>query len=113
MLEDIIRFYPYSTSFYLISENIKKGESFSENLGRYEKIYGRKLIALMKVGEETNTLDKMLLHQATDITSELEYQLKQLGNALEPILILGIGALVAFILIAMYMPMFKLGQTIN
>ncbi|MPN31816.1 hypothetical protein SDC9_179291 [bioreactor metagenome] len=65
------------------------------------------------MGEETNTLDKMLFQQATDITAELEYKLKQLGNVLEPLLILGIGILVAFILIAMYVPMFKLGQTIH
>ncbi len=113
MLEDIIRFYPYSVSFGNISAKIIKGGSFSENLGMYEKIYGKKLIALMKVGEETNTLDKMLLQQSIDITSELEYKLKQLGNILEPILILGIGIIVAFILIAMYIPMFKLGQTIQ
>ncbi len=78
-----------------------------------KKIYSKKLIALMKVGEETNTLDKMLHQQAADITTELECKLKQLGNVLEPLLILGIGIVVAFILIAMYLPMFKLGQTIQ
>lgn len=113
MLEDIIRFYPFSVSFGNIARKIIEGGSFGENLGKYEEIYSKKLVALIKVGEETNTLDKMLFQQATDITAELEYKLKQLGNVLEPLLILGIGILVAFILIAMYVPMFKLGQTIQ
>lgn len=113
MLEDIIRFYPFSISFGNISKKIIGGGSFGENLGIYENIYSKKLVALIKVGEETNTLDKMLFQQATDITMELEYRLKQLGNVLEPLLILGIGIIVAFILIAMYIPMFKLGQTIH
>lgn len=113
MLEDIIRFYPFSVSFANIARNIIEGGSFGENLGRYENIYSKKLVALIKVGEETNTLDRMLFQQAADITAELEYKLKQLGNVLEPILILGIGILIAFILVAMYVPMFKLGQTIH
>lgn len=113
MMEDIIRFYPFSISFGDISGKVIEGGSFADSMGKYEKIYNKKLIALIKVGEETNTLDKMLFQQATDITRELEYRLKQLGNILEPLLILGIGIIVAFILIAMYIPMFKLGQTIH
>ena len=79
-------------------------------MSRFPGIYERKLVTLMKVGEETGSLDKMLFRQAEDITSELEHDLKQLGSVLEPILILFMGTIVAFILIAMYMPMFKLGQ---
>lgn len=113
MMEEIIRFYPFSVSFGNIARKIIDGGSFGENLGLYENIYSKKLVALIKVGEETNTLDKMLSQQAADTTAELEYKLKQLGNVLEPLLIMGIGILVAFILIAMYVPMFKLGQTIQ
>lgn len=113
MLEDTIRFYPFNRSFGEIARKIIEGGSFGDNLGLYEELYGKKLVALIKVGEETNTLEEMLFQQATDITTELEYKLKLLGSVLEPLLILGIGIFVAFILIAMYIPMFKLGQTIH
>lgn len=112
MLESIIRFYPYKKSFADIAQGLRTGETFSENMRKYEDIYGYKLITLIRVGEETNSLERMLSAQAKDITSELEHELKQLGNILEPALILGIGSIVAFVLIAMYMPMFQLGQTI-
>ena len=51
----------------------------------------------------------MLLKQSEDLTKELEYRLKQMGNMLEPLMIFIIGILVAAILISMYLPMFKLG----
>jgi type IV pilus assembly protein PilC len=113
MLESIIRFYPYSKSFAEMIAGLKRGESFAGKMGEFNDIYGNKFISLIRVGEETNCLDKMLLNQADDLTSELEHDLKQLGNILEPALILFIGGIVAFVLIAMYMPMFQLGQTIQ
>lgn len=112
MLESIIRFYPYRKSFNIIAKGLSRGDSFSKNMERYRDIYDYKLITLIRVGEETNRLPSMLFSQSKDITSELEHELKQLGNILEPILILGVGGIVAFVLIAMYMPMFQLGQTI-
>lgn len=113
MLEGIIRFYPYRKSFIDIANGLKRGDSFSKGMGRYREIYGFKLITLIRVGEETNRLAAMLSSQSKDLTSELEHELKQLGNVLEPALILGVGSIVAFVLIAMYMPMFQLGQTIT
>lgn len=112
MLEGIIHFYPYKKSFIDIAEGLKKGDSFSDNMEKYKNIYDYKLITLIRVGEETNRLANMLSSQSKDITSELEHELKQFGSILEPVLILGVGSIVAFVLIAMYMPMFQLGQTI-
>lgn len=92
---------------------IERGGTLTEGLERYEKLYGRRFIVLIKVGEETNSLGQMLLTQANDTNAELEHEIKQLNNIAEPVLILAIGIIVAFVLIAMYMPMFKLGLTIQ
>lgn len=113
MLEGIIRFYPYRKSFVDIANGLKRGDSFSKNMEKYKDIYDYKLITLIRVGEETNRLANMLFNQSKDMSSELEHELKQLGNILEPVLILGVGGIVAFVLIAMYMPMFQLSQTIT
>ena len=48
-----------------------------------------------------------------DLAEELNYKIKQLNNTLEPVLILIIGIIVAFVLISMYLPMFNLGMTIQ
>ncbi len=113
MLRDIITLYPYQKSFDDIALGLTRGETIKSVMERYDKIYNRKLIVLLGVGEETNKLDIMLKKQGEDIGKELEYELKQLGSMLEPILIIVVGAIVAFILIAMYMPMFNLGNVIQ
>ena len=106
LLRDIITFYPYRQSFGVIGEVLRRGGLFAAGLAR-------KLCALLRVGEETNHLGEMLGRQGDRLTQELEHRLKQLGGFLEPVLILGVGGLVALVLIAMYLPMFKLGGTIG
>ena len=92
-----------------IRKDLNRGDRFAECMAHYEPLYGQKLITLIRVGEETNRLSPILFKQSITLTQELEHRLKLLGNALEPILILCVGVLVAVILIAMYLPMFKLG----
>lgn len=110
MLQSIMTFYPYQKSFETITAGLKKGQLLSSGLNDYPALYGRKLVILLRVGEETNRLPQMLRKQGEELTKDLEYKLKQLGNMLEPLLILFVGVLVAVILISMYMPMFKLGS---
>lgn len=109
LLQDIITFYPYRQSLRCICEDLRRGELFADALARFPQIYDRKLCALLRVGEETNRLGQMFEKQSESLTQSLEHRLKQLGNFLEPVLILGVGCLVALVLIAMYLPMFKLG----
>lgn len=113
MLKDIITFYPYRKSFGTICDGLNRGESIAEVMERHPTIYDKKLIVLIRVGEQTNRLGQMLQKQGDDITQELNHKLKGIGNTLEPILILFVGAIVAVILIAMYMPMFMMGGVIN
>lgn len=113
MLEKSIVFYPYRKSFADMVVGLKEGMTFSDNIEKYKIIYGNRLVTLIRVGEETNCLSDILARQSADLTIELEYELKQIGNLLEPVLIFGVGIVVAVILIAMYMPMFQLGQTIG
>ena len=113
LLAGIIHFYPFRRSFESICEGLKEGDLFADRLAAFPDIYDLKMVTLFRVGEETNCLDKVLLKQSEDITAELEHRLKQLGAMLEPALVVGIGFIVAFILIAMYLPIFKLGTTIH
>lgn len=113
MLAEIITFYPYSRSFVSIAQGISIGGSFSSNVAKFPDLYDNRFLTLLQVGEETNTLSTMLDKQSKEFTNRLEYKVKQLGNLMEPLLILFIGILVATILISMYLPMFKLGTVIQ
>ena len=72
-------------------------------------LYDRRLVTLLRVGEQTGRLSEMLAREGDVLTAELEHRLRSLGNLLEPVLILLVGLLVAVILVAMYLPMFRLG----
>lgn len=113
LMRGIITFYPYRQSIEEVCRMIEKGQTLTGCMDKYENLYGKRFLVLLKVGEETNSIEQMLLTQANDTNAELEHEIKQLNNIVEPFLILAIGIIVAFVLIAMYMPMFKLGMTIQ
>lgn len=109
MLEGIILFYPYRVSFARIARELERGACLSEALERFADLYDRRLVTLLRVGEQTGRLPEMLAREGDVLTAELEHRLRSLGNLLEPVLILLVGLLVAVILVAMYLPMFRLG----
>jgi type IV pilus assembly protein PilC len=68
---------------------------------------------MVKIGEETGELDKMLSKVADFYEDEVDAAVGALTSIIEPIMMLGVGAVVGVIIIAMYMPMFKMLQAIH
>lgn len=112
LIKQMINFYPISQSLSGIETAILQGEQLNQALSRY-KIYERRLVALIKVGEEVNQLDVFFGKLATSYTEDVEHRTSLLGTFLEPILIIFLGVVVGFILIAMYLPMFQLSTSIG
>ena len=65
------------------------------------------VIQMIAVGEETEQLDAMLNKFADFYEDEVAAAVKALTSILEPVMIVVVGAIVGFIVISMYMPMFK------
>jgi len=65
------------------------------------------VIQMIAVGEETEQLDAMLNKIADFYEDEVAAAVKALTSILEPVMIVVVGAIVGFIVISMYMPMFK------
>jgi len=113
LISDIIQFYPVKRSLLETCDIVEHGGLLHTGFTAYPSIYSRKFTVLLRVGEETNSLDTMLKTISDDMSAELDYEITQINNALEPALILFIGIIVAFVLISMYLPMFKMGMTIQ
>ncbi len=109
MIAEAVEFYPYRRSLTLMARMLEQGVSFSDAMTKFPDLYGRRLAALVRVGEQTNRLREMLRRQGEALTDELEHAIRRTGAVAEPALILLVGILVAVILISMYLPMFKLG----
>lgn len=109
----ILRLYPYRKAVQDSCAELESGSMLCEAFSRYPELFDKKFLVMLRVGEETGALDRMLKTLADDTSEELNYQVKQLNSTLEPLMVLLIGMVVGFVLIAMYLPMFKLGMVIQ
>jgi type IV pilus assembly protein PilC len=63
---------------------------------------------MVKIGEETGELEKMLGKVADFYEDEVDASIQSLTSIIEPLMMIGVGAMVGVIIISMYLPMFKM-----
>ena len=95
-----------------VIESVKAGGSIAAPL-RDATIFPSMVAQMIAVGEETGNLDIMLTKVADFYEDEVAAAIKALTSILEPIMIVLVGGIVGFIVIAMYMPMFKVYDSIK
>ena len=95
-----------------VIESVKTGGSIAAPL-REASIFPAMVSQMVAVGEETGGLDTMLSKVADFYEDEVAAAVKALTSILEPIMIVFVGAIVGFVVIAMYMPMFKMYDQIQ
>jgi type IV pilus assembly protein PilC len=90
-----------------VRESIREGESIAGPL-QDSGLFPPMVTQMVAVGEETGNLDAMLSKIADFYDTEVEYMLSSLTSMLEPLLILGMGGIVGFIVISVFMPLYGL-----
>ena len=95
-----------------VIESVKSGGSIADPL-KDAPIFPSMVAQMIAVGEETGNLDAMLSKVADFYEDEVEAAVKALTSILEPVMIILVGGIVGFIVIAMYMPMFKVYDSIK
>ncbi|MBD2616001.1 MAG: type II secretion system F family protein [Nostoc sp. ZfuVER08] len=91
---------------------IQQGGMISIALQR-DQVFPAMAIQMISIGEETGELDGMLMKVADFYEDEVEQAVKALTSVLEPIMILVLGGMVGTILLAMYLPMFKVFEKLG
>ena len=112
LVQKMINYYPIEISLEAMEHEIMKGKSLSESMSKY-KIYPKKMIYLIKVAEEVNQMDKIFSQLSQQYSDEVEHKSGLISTVIEPILIVFLGFMVAFILVAMYLPMFSLTNVLG
>jgi type IV pilus assembly protein PilC len=112
LIKEMISFYPIESTINTIKEDIISGKSLYESLKKHT-FYDKRMIALVKVGEEVNQLDLIFKKLADDYSREVEHETKQMSTIIEPLIIVFLGGFVGVVLIAMYLPLFQLGSSIK
>jgi type II secretory pathway component PulF len=95
-----------------VAEETRGGDSLAGPL-RKLGIFPRTVVQMIEVGEETGKLDEMLLKVADIEERHMRARTKVLVSMLAPVLILGVGAVIGFIVIAILLPIFKMSSTLR
>lgn len=93
-------------------KEIQQGGMISLALQK-ENVFPIMAIQMISIGEETGELDQMLMKVADFYEDEVEQAVKAITSIIEPIMIVVLGGMVGLILVSMYLPMFKVFETLG
>jgi type IV pilus assembly protein PilC len=96
-----------------IRESVKSGGTIAAPMGVVPEAFPGMVVQMVSVGEETGALETMLSKVADFYEDQVAAAVKALTSILEPVMIVVVGGIVGFIVIAMYMPMFKVYDSIK
>ena len=101
-----------SNKLELVKENVKNGIAFSESIKDAE-IFEPIVYYMIRVGEESGTLDKLLYKTAEYFDEEVENIMQRITTLVEPILIVFMALIIGFIVMSMVMPMLDMINNIQ
>ena len=96
-----------------ISRQIVTGQTLSELLIKEEHIFPPQLAQLMAVGERTGNMEEMFTAIANYYEEEFDNVVAALSSIIEPLMIVLIGGIIGMLMIALYMPIFSMGNAIG
>ena len=92
-----------------LQRQVAQGSSLSEAMGRTGR-FPPMIVQLCNTAEETGSMDTLLARAGSLMETELDDRIHALSSLLEPLIIVVLGGLIGGILVAMYLPIFRLGQ---
>jgi type IV pilus assembly protein PilC len=95
-----------------IIDDIKQGKGLAEPL-KEQGVFPSMVVQMIEVGEQTGALDAMMNKIADFYDQEVDTAVEGLTSMLEPMLMVFLGVVVGFVVIAMYMPIFKMGDVVS
>ncbi|MDH5674648.1 MAG: type II secretion system F family protein [Myxococcales bacterium] len=100
------------TALLGVADRISEGQTMAEPLAE-TKVFPSMVVQMIGVGEQTGALDQMLNKIADFYEEEVDVAVSALTAMMEPIMMVGIGGMVGFMLIAMYMPIFDIAGAVK
>jgi len=92
--------------------NIEKGAAVYSSMEEH-KVFPKILTRMVRVGEESGQIDKILLQISDEYEEEAEDAITGITTLLEPLLIVAMGIVVGFIVVALFFPIFTMGGLVK
>ena len=102
----------YSRAMQKVHDAIREGENFANPLRATRAVDGM-VVNMVDVGEETGELDKMLLKVADNYDEEIDVAVASLVSLIEPLMVIVLGSIVGFIVLALFLPLVKLIESVS
>lgn len=90
-----------------IEESVKRGESIAVTMKK-SKFFTPMVVQMMSAGEESGELDNMLVKVSEYYDMEVDYAIKNIASLIEPILLVFLGGMVLFLMLAIFLPMWDM-----
>ena len=95
-----------------VINSVKQGGTIADPL-KQAPVFPGMVVQMVAVGEETGALDAMLAKIADFYEDQVDSAVKSLTSILEPVMIIVVGGMVGFIVISMYLPLFKVYNAVQ
>lgn len=99
--------YYYRKALEYIHSSVTQGRSLSDTLVVFPHLFNPLLVRMIRAGEESGKLEESLLYVASYYEEEIDAATKSLSTAIEPMLLLTVGLVVAFLALSIITPIFK------
>lgn len=104
--------YVFERALNRVHDSIREGESFADPL-REAKVCDAIVVNMIDVGEETGEMDAMLMKIADNYDEEVDVAVASLVSLLEPLMVVVLGGIVGTIVVAMFLPMVKMIESLQ
>lgn len=94
------------------AENVRAGKPLTEPL-RAGGLFPEQVIAMITVAEESNQLEKVLLHIADTVERRTNRQVDQAVRLVEPLILCGVAAAIGFLALGLLLPIFTMASTLT
>jgi type IV pilus assembly protein PilC len=94
-----------------IQSEVSTGTSLTTSMGNV-KVFPNMVLQMASIGEESGSLDAMLSKAADIFEREVDDAVESLSSLLEPMIMVFLGTIIGGLVVAMYLPIFKLGQVV-
>ncbi|MDR2875893.1 MAG: type II secretion system F family protein [Methylobacillus sp.] len=94
-----------------IQENVTAGTSLTVAMQNTD-VFPNMVLQMVSIGEESGSLDSMLSKAADFYEAEVDTAVASISSLMEPIIMVVLGTLIGALVIAMYLPIFKMGEAI-
>lgn len=94
------------------ADNVTTGDTLAKPLAA-SGLIPPQVMAMIRIAEESNTLDEVLVKIADRIDQQIERRLEVLVRMIEPLMLVVIGSMVMFVIVGVLLPVFDLNSTVN